>query len=207
MRKLTIYAVALAGLLIAGNLISCESKTSETEEAKQDLMELSDDRGDSKDLAENQNDEKFKGSPLKDDARFAVSAADGGMLEVELGKLAEKNASSQVVKDFSKHIIEDHSQANEELKAIALSKSISLPDALSEKYQEKVDKLSKKSGTEFDKDYIDLMVSDHKDDIKAFEKEAEKGNDPEIKAFAASKLPALKQHLKMAEEAQEVLKK
>ncbi len=205
MRKLTIYAVALTGLLIAGNLISCESKN--TEAVKDDFTGLRDKKGDSKDLAENQNDEKFKDNPIKDDAHFAVAAADGGLLEVELAKLAETNASSQVVKDFSKHIVEDHSKANEELKALALSKSISLPDALSEKYQKKVEDLSKKSGAEFDKDYIDLMVSDHKDDIKAFEKEAEKGNDPEIKAFAESKLPTLKHHLQMAEEAEEALKK
>jgi len=205
MKKLTIYGIALAGLLIAGNLVSCESN--KTDDAEHALTDLSDTMGDSKDMAKNQNDEKFKDSPIKDDARFAVSAADGGLLEVELAKLAESNASSQVVKDFSQHIIEDHSKANEELKAIALSKSIALPDALSEKNLKKVDKLSKKTGAEFDKDYIDLMVSDHKDDIKAFEKEAEKGNDPELKAFAAGKIATLNHHLKMAEEAQDALKK
>ncbi|MDF2455219.1 MAG: outer membrane protein-like protein [Cytophagaceae bacterium] len=57
------------------------------------------------------------------------------------------------------------------------------------------------------KEFIDLMVSDHKDDIDLFEKESEKGNDPELKAFAASKLPTLKHHLQMAEDAKEALKK
>lgn len=205
MKKLSIYAVSLAVLLVAGNLVSCES--TKTDDSKEALTDLSDTMGDSKDMAKNQNDEKFKDSPIKDDARFAVAAADGGMLEVELGKLAQTNGSSQIVKDFGKHIVEDHSKANEELKAIALSKSITLPDALSEKYLKKVDDLTKKTGEEFDKDYIDLMVSDHKDDIKAFEKEAEKGNDPEIKAFASSKLPTLKHHLQMAEDAKAALKK
>ncbi|MDB5258710.1 MAG: outer membrane protein-like protein [Chitinophagaceae bacterium] len=205
MKKLSIYAISLAALLIAGNLVSCESN--KKDDSKEAMTDLSDSMGDSKDMAENQNDEKFKDSPIKDDARFAVAAADGGMLEIELARLAQSNASSEVVKEFSKHIIEDHSKANEEMKAIALSKSISLPDALSEKNLKEVDKLSKKTGADFDKDYIDFMVSDHKEDIKDFEKEAEKGNDPEIKAFASEKLPTLKHHLQMAEDTKAALKK
>lgn len=205
MKKLTIYAVALTGLLIAGNLVSCESK--KTDDAEHAHTDLSDTQGDSKDIAKDQNDQKFEDSDIKKDAKFAVNAADGGMLEVELAALAQKNGSSKVVKDFSKHIMEDHTKANEELKALALSKSISLPTALSEKNLNKVDKLSKKTGSEFDKDYIDFMISDHKDDIDLFEKEAEKGNDPELKAFAAGKLPTLKHHLQMAEDAKEALKK
>lgn len=205
MNRLHIYAFALAATLIAGNLVSCESK--KNDDAKQALTDLSDTMGDSKDMANNQNNEKFKDNPIKEDAQFAVAAADGGMLEVELGKLAQSNASSQLVKDFGNKIIEDHSKANEEMKAIALSKSITLPEALSESNLKKVDKLSKKTGEEFDKDYIDLMVSDHKEDISAFEKEAEKGNDAEIKTYASGKLPTLKHHLQMAEEAKEALKK
>jgi len=205
MKKLTIYAVALSGLLIAGNLVSCESK--KTDDAEHAHTDLSDTRGDSKDMAKEQNDEKFDDSDIKKDAKFAVNAADGGMLEVELGKLAESKGSSKVVKDFAKHLIADHSKANEELKALALSKSISLPEALSEKNQKKYDKLNEKSGAEFDKDFIDLMVSDHKDDIDLFEKEAEKGNDPELKSFASGKLPTLKHHLQMAEDAKAALKK
>ena len=205
MKKLSIYAIALIGILITANLLSCESR--KKDDAKEALTDLSDTMGDSKDMATNQNDEKFKGNPLKDDARFAVAAADGGMLEVELGKLAETNASSQLVKDFGKHIVEDHSKANEEMKALALSKNISLPEALSKKYIKKVDEFSKKTGEEFDKDYMALMVSDHKDDIKEFEKEVEKGNDSEIKAYASSKIPTLKHHLQMAEDTKEALKK
>ena len=205
MKKLTIYAVALSGLLIAGNLVSCESK--KTDDAEHAHTDLSDTRGDSKDMAKEQNDEKFDDSDIKKDAKFAVNAADGGMLEVEVGKLAASKGSSKVVKDFGKHLVEDHSKANEELKALALSKSISLPEALSEKNQKKYDKLNEKSGAEFDKDFIDLMVSDHKDDIDLFEKEAEKGNDPELKSFASGKLPTLKHHLQMAEDAKAALKK
>lgn len=205
MKKLTIYALALSGLLIGANLTSCESK--KTDDAEHAHTDLSDTKGDSKDMAKEANNEKFDDSDIKKDAKFAVNAADGGMMEVEAGKLAQTKGSSKIVKDFGKHLEMDHSKANEELKAIALSKTIALPEALSEKNQKKIDKLNEKSGHDFDKEFIDLMVSDHKDDIDLFEKEADKGNDPEVKAFASSKLPTLKHHLQMAEEAKDALKK
>ncbi|MDF2455220.1 MAG: outer membrane protein [Cytophagaceae bacterium] len=99
MKKLTIYAVALSGLLIAGNLVSCESKNNDAAHAQTDA-------NDSKEMAKDQNDEKFDDSDIKKDAKFAVNAADGGMLEVEAGKLAQTKGTSKIVKDFGKHLEE-----------------------------------------------------------------------------------------------------
>jgi len=205
MKKASIYAILLSGLFMTAGLSSCESN--KTDDANQAHTDLKDTEGDSKEMAIDENNEKFLDSDEKKDAKFAVNAADGGMLEVELGKLAQTNAASPAVKEFSKHIIEDHSKANDEMKALAVSKGIALPEALSDKAQKDYDKLAKKTGHEFDKDYLDFMVSDHKEDIADFEKEAEKGNDSEVKSFAAAKLPTLKHHLKMAEETRDALKK
>jgi putative membrane protein len=162
---------------------------------------------DSKEIAEDQNEEKFDTTKLEDDTEFAVAAADGGMLEVQLGEVALKNASSPEVKKFAQQMIDDHGKAGTELKELASSKNISLPGMLSEKNQKKIDDLSKKTGKEFDEDYVDFMVKDHKDDIDAFEKEAEKGNDADLKAWASGKLPTLKHHLHMAEQADSILSK
>jgi putative membrane protein len=162
---------------------------------------------DTKEVAEDQNEEKFDDSNIEKDTEFAVEAADGGMLEVELGKLAQANAASPEVKKFAQMMVDDHSKANDELKALAAQKSITLPAAMSEKCQKKYNDLTEKKGEEFDKDYVSLMVSDHKDDVDAFEKEADKGNDPELKAWAGEKLPTLRHHLEMAQATEEVLKK
>jgi putative membrane protein len=163
-------------------------------------------KDDSKDVAENQNEEKFDDTNLEKDTEFAVNAADGGLYEVQLGQLAVANASSEQVKKFGQSMIDDHGKANEELKTTAQQKNISIPSALSEKKQKKYDDLAQKKGADFDKDYIDMMVSDHKDDIDAFEKEAKDGKDPDLKAWASNKLPTLRHHLEMAKEAQDALK-
>jgi putative membrane protein len=137
--------------------------------------------------------------PSKEDAAFLVNAANGGMLEVELGQLAQQNAKSAKVKEFGSMMVSDHGKGGEKLKALAASKNVMLPATLSNDGQKEKDDLQKKTGSDFDKSYIDLMVDDHKKDIKEFEKEAKDGNDSDIKAFANNTLLMLRMHLVHAE--------
>lgn len=150
---------------------------------------------DSKEVAENQNEAQFDNTKLEKDSEFAVKAADGGMMEVMMGELAQKNSTMQELKDYGKMLVTDHSKANEELKALAAQKNISLPAAMSSDHQKKYDDMAKKIGQDFDKDFIDMMIDDHEDDIDLFKDEADNGNDADIKAFASKTLPTLQQHL------------
>jgi len=131
----------------------------------------------------------------KGDAKFAVEAANGGMAEVELGKLAQQKATDPQVKDFGSMMVSDHSKANDELKTLAKDKGITLPDSVGEKEQKLMTDLSAKSGKDFDKAYVEAMVKDHKEDIKAFEDAGNTLNDPDLKAFATKTLPTLRKHL------------
>jgi putative membrane protein len=128
-------------------------------------------------------------------AKFAVAAANGGMMEVELGKLAQEKAINKQVKDFGEMMVKDHTKANDELKSIAAQKNITLPASVSDDSQKKIADLNKKSGKDFDKDYINMMVKDHKDDIDDFEKAAKDSTYPEIQSFAVKTLPTLYKHL------------
>ena len=161
---------------------------------------------DSKEVAEEQNEEKFDTTNLESDTEFAVSAADAGILEVQLGTLALTKATSSIVKQFAQTMIDDHTKANEELKALSESKNITLPTILSEKHQKRVSNLEEKWGSDFDKEYSDLMVKDHKDVVDMFKKAADKCNDGELKAWAAGKIYTLEHHLNMAENVKEQVK-
>lgn len=133
----------------------------------------------------------------KDDADFAVEAANGGMAEVALGQLAQQKGMSQDVKDFGAKMVKDHTKANNEMKAVAKEKNITLPATVGKDEQKTMDDLSKKSGKDFDKAYVKLMVEDHDKDVKMFEKEAKDGKDAAVKSFAATTLPVLKMHQSM----------
>jgi putative membrane protein len=130
------------------------------------------------------------------DATFYKKAAEGGMAEVELGKLAQDKSPTSSVKEFGSMMITDHSEANDKLKAIAERKNIKLPTSPSVSQMATKTKLEVLSGTTFDKSYIKGMVKDHQEDIKEFQTEASLGQDPDAKAYAAATLPTLKAHLK-----------
>jgi putative membrane protein len=132
------------------------------------------------------------------DHKFAMDAAQGGMMEVQLGQLALQKAASQAVKDFGQRMVQDHSTANQQLMQIAAEKSLSLPRALPPDMKQEHDKLAAVSGAEFDRMYMSHMVKDHEKDVKAFEKQAEKGTDPALRSFAEQTLPTLRQHLELA---------
>jgi putative membrane protein len=129
------------------------------------------------------------------DEGFYKSAAEGGISEVELGKLAQEKGQSKSVKDFGSMMVKDHSAANEKLKIIAVKKGIELPTRSSLGQMATKGKLEILSGESFDKSYVKGMVDDHQEDIKEFEKEAKEGKDPEAKAFASKTLPTLRTHL------------
>ena len=134
------------------------------------------------------------------DHTFMMKAAQGGMAEVELGQLAKDKASSDAVKTFGQHMIDDHSKANDELKDLASKKNVTLPADVDAKDRTTKDRLSKLSGEAFDRAYMRDMVADHRKDIAEFEREANNGKDPDVKAWAAKTLPTLQNHLKMAED-------
>jgi putative membrane protein len=150
---------------------------------------------DSKDVAKEENNQKFDSTNIEGDTKFAVALADGGMMEIESSKLALTNATAANVKDFAKMMVSDHTGAAAELKDAAARKNISLPSVLSDDKQKKFNDLAAKKGTDFDKAYVDLMVSEHEEAVKALQDESEKGNDPDLKAWAAGKLPVIQKHL------------
>jgi putative membrane protein len=177
-------------LLFAVFLLACETRKNE----------------DSTDVAEEQNDNN-KDSDAEKDADFAVEVADGGLYEVQLSTMALTKSTSAEVKKFAQMMVDDHTKANNELKALAGEKGIALPDVMGEKKQKKYYDLERDEKKEnFDKNYMDEMVQDHKDMINKFEKEAENGNDADVKSWAAGKLSTLRHHLEEAERVKDLVK-
>jgi putative membrane protein len=138
-------------------------------------------------------------STMKADQAFVTKAAQGGMAEVELGKLAQQKASSPEVKNFAQRMVDDHSKANDELKSIAEKKNITIPTAIDSKDKAEYNRLSKLSGTAFDRAYMDAMLKDHRTDVSEFQYEARAGQDADVRGFASKTLPTLQEHLKQAE--------
>ena len=136
---------------------------------------------------------------MNQDSKFAMEAAMGGLMEVEAGRLAAQKGASEDVRQFGQRMVDDHTKANDELMRVASGKGMTLPTALGPKHQQHVSKLSALSGEQFDREYIKMMVKDHKKTGDLFEREAARGADADLKAFAARTLPAVREHQRLAQ--------
>lgn len=126
---------------------------------------------------------------------FVADAITDGMMEVELGNLAQQKATIPQVKDFGKMVVDDLTKINDDLKNIASKNNIDLPASITGDQRREIDKLIKKSGADFDKDYIIMVVQDYKKNIDEFKKALDKISYPDIKNFIANSLPILQKHL------------
>jgi len=128
--------------------------------------------------------------------KFATEASKGGMKEVEMGTMGQSKASNTRVKNFAAMMVRDHTKANAELKDIMTNKKLS--ETTKEDQSKHMQAMANKSGDDFDKEYMHMMVEDHNKDIALFKEESKNGKDAELKAFAAKTLPILEMHLDSA---------
>lgn len=128
---------------------------------------------------------------------FVNTAAQDGMMEVELGKLALSKSSSDDVKQFARKMVQDHGQADAQLAGLANSKGMTVPTKLDAKHEATLKTLSSKSGTAFDSAYADHMAKGHAEAVALFEA-ASQSSDADLAAFAKQTLPTLQQHEQLA---------
>ncbi|WP_406827037.1 DUF4142 domain-containing protein [Pedobacter sp. KACC 23697] len=140
------------------------------------------------------------------DAKFTTQAAVGGMAEVELGKMALDKSSNAQVKEFATMMVKDHGMANAELMSIAKQKNITLPSTVDDEHKKKMEDLSKKTGADFDKAYVNAMVDGHKSTLKLMEDESKDGKDADLKAFATKTAPIVQSHLEMINKIKDSMK-
>jgi putative membrane protein len=140
------------------------------------------------------------------DADFAVKATDAGLAEVEMGKLAVSKATNPDVKAYAQMMVDDHTQANDRLMAIAGNKGITLPANMGDDHKRHMDDLAKKNGRDFDKAYMDMMAADHDKVVSMFKKGSEDLQDADLRAFANETLPVLNKHQEQAKALRDRLK-
>ena len=131
-------------------------------------------------------------------ATFLSNVANAGMAEVEVTALAQQKAQNQEVKDLAAMLNHDHTALNGVVKGLASQKNVALPDSMSADKRQMISDLDKKTGKDFDKTFIEAMITAHEKSIASFEKTANEETDADVKNFASQTLPKLKEHLDMA---------
>lgn len=150
---------------------------------------------DTKDVAEERNDETFDNNKQKNDAEFLVNAAENNLEQIQLAQLAQQKGRTTQVKELGRMMEDAHTKSQRDLTALARSKSVTIPTTATNDVQDAYKDLNEKSDNDFDKAYTDLMVRKHKDAISDFEKASTDSNDSEIKNWATTSLPDMRKHL------------
>jgi putative membrane protein len=142
-----------------------------------------------------------------DDAEYLKKTSQGLMAEVEMGKMAEKQASDERVKQFGKRMVDDHGKDLQNLKQLAEQKHVALPASPDKDQRKEAEKLAKMSGADFDKEYVKYEAKDHKDDVKENGKTMKKADDADVKKFASAEYETVSQHKKMVDDLNKQLSK
>jgi putative membrane protein len=130
---------------------------------------------------------------------------EGGLTEIKASQLAATNSQNADVKSFAQMMITDHSKANKTLDSLETDKMITEKDTISAEHQELIDSLAKKTGAEFDKAYIAMMVKDHEEAVELFADQVDDKNQT-IQDFARKTLPVIQMHLDDAKKLEATLK-
>jgi len=160
---------------------------------------------DSKEIAEDRNEEKFN-KPGEKDAQVLVDAYSGSMFEMQLSDSVKIFSTDDDVKTLASAMSGSHSSINSEIKQLASKKAISLPAAISTDEAKKISDYKNKKASDLNNDYVDALIDDHKKTIALFEKAAADCTDNDIKSWFAGVLPELRKHLDMTITVQEKLK-
>lgn len=132
------------------------------------------------------------------DRLFMNKAAQGNLAEIRLSQLASQRASSDQVKQYAQQMIDQHTEATNQLTQIAAQKGVTLPTQLDAQHQQIERQLQRLSGASFDQAYMRAMVNDHAQTVALFQRQTKQGRDQDVVSFASTLLPTIQQHYTMA---------
>ena len=133
------------------------------------------------------------------DKQFLDLAAQTDMTEANLGKVAQDKSDRQDVKDYGKMLTDDHTANYNQLAQLATKVGATIPKGIDKPHDAKIAGLSKLKGPAFDRQFAAAMAAGHRQVIAAFTRQAQHGDNPDIKAYANDTLPHLQKHLEGAE--------
>lgn len=136
---------------------------------------------------------------------FIDNAIDGGRTEIKLSTIAQRVSQNQEITGFAKMMIDDHTKAIAELKKIRKKELVNPDDMISPAHRKMIDSISKLSGSEFDKAYMQQMVLDHEKTFTLFN-DASSDRNETVQSFARKMLPTIQTHLNSAKTIEAYLK-
>lgn len=148
----------------------------------------------SKEVAEDKNDAKFKTDSTEHNAQFVVDAANGNLTEIRLAELAKQKSTNKDIKEIANMLYDDHTAALNDLKVLASNKSISIPADVTDDTKQQLQKLTDEKPSSFDKNWTDELMNKHQKTISDYEAALGTVTDADIKNWINTVLPKIRSH-------------
>ena len=136
----------------------------------------------------------------QDDRKFVEAASCGNNLEIQLSQFVEQHSQDPQVKQLAQKLIQDHQQAQQQLKQVAQAIGAQVEDQLKPAAQAKLQEMQKKQGAELDRAFIFCNVGDHHKDIMEYQWEARNAQNPQLKQYCEQTLSHLREHLQQVDQ-------
>ena len=133
------------------------------------------------------------------------------LMEIDLGKAAMKQGSSQAVKSYGEMLVKDHGDSNTQLKALAKKTGQMIPKEKPATDAERMEKaeakknataLKKLRGADFDREYLRMMVMDHDKELAKIDTKMAEVQNTELADMLRTLKPTLQTHADQARELQ-----
>jgi putative membrane protein len=138
---------------------------------------------------------------MSKDQRFAMKAASGDMLEIQLGQLAQQKSQNPQVKQLAQMLVKDHTQSSQMLMQVAQQANMQLPKQLMPVHQAMLQEMQQLEGQDFDMAFLHGQAADHLKMVLMFRDAQQQLQNPQLKQFAMQTLPKLRQHKQMVDKA------
>ncbi len=135
----------------------------------------------------------------ENDKMFMSLAGSAGIMEVEMGKLAQQRGVRTDVRRYGDQMVKEHTEINVEFKQLAERLQVEVPDQMNERNQQMVRDLAALQGNQFDAKYIDTMIADHQFAVEKFGEAHAMAKNKAYKTWLAKMIPVVKHHLHMAQ--------
>jgi putative membrane protein len=139
------------------------------------------------------------------DRDFIQDQLEDGQAEVNLGKIASERATHPQVKEFAQMMVQDHQKAGEELRQTASAANVTPSAEADDEHKDIQEELSKLTGNEFDRRYIQVMIDEHQEAVNELEGKQDAEN-MQVRQWASKTLPTVRQHLERARQIEDSLK-
>jgi putative membrane protein len=135
------------------------------------------------------------------DIEWLKTSVQGDLFEIQGGQLALQKSTNTAVQTLAQRLITDHTQSLHESQRLAARYHIKLENKPTPTQQWQLSELSEWTAPLFDREYSELEVADHLQDITETADEIHLGFNRRFRMMARQEIPMLKMHLQLAQQA------